>query len=218
MPSTPPTPNTTEPVVLKTLKGVKTQKGESSSHVTLSRSLQACCMAPSPVWTAGLDWQCSKLEVHGSDMGQHDPGRGPRSQDGPCQSLESLRANYRMGFGNSAQTAERRWGPPRPLQGSALSSPWTLASKVTNPRGLGRRLGPIRQVRRDCLGGAKPHFPPRFRASDSHPPDVAPILRGGAKPLFVRRNSSSPRRPAHNRALCTELNIRSQLKEPTQEL
>jgi hypothetical protein len=67
-----------------------------------------------------------------------------------------------MGFGNSAQTAERRWGPPRPLQGSALSSPWTLASKVTNPRGLGRRLGPIRQVRRDCLGGAKPHFPPDF--------------------------------------------------------
>ena len=98
--------------------------------------------------------------------------------------------------------------PPRPLQGSALSSPWTLASKVTNPRGLGRRRGPIRQVRRDCLGGAKPHFPPRFRASDSHPPDVAPILRSGAKPLFVRKNSSSPRRPAHNRALCAELNIR----------
>lgn len=77
--------NRTEPVVvLKTLKGG--QKGESGSHVTLSGSLQACCMAPSPEWTAGLDWPCSKLEVQGWDMGLHDPGRGPRSQDGFCTS------------------------------------------------------------------------------------------------------------------------------------
>lgn len=87
MPSTLPTPNTTEPVVLKTLKGVKTQKGESSSHVTLSRSLQACCMAPSPVWTAGVDWQCSKLEVHGSDMGQHDPDVGHDHRTAPVSLL-----------------------------------------------------------------------------------------------------------------------------------
>ncbi|PMD54006.1 uncharacterized protein K444DRAFT_634791 [Hyaloscypha bicolor E] len=205
MPPTLPTPNRTEPVVLKTLKGVKTQKGESSSHVTLSRSLQACCMAPSPVWTAGLDWQCSKLEVHGSDMGQHDPGRGSRSQDGPCQSL------YEQIIEWDSETPLKRRSeggvPPGPSKG--LRSP-RLGPSHQKLQILADWAGGLARFDR-CAGIASvvpSHTFRQIRASDSHPPDVAPILRGGARPLFVRKNSSSPRRPAHNRALCAELNIR----------
>jgi len=166
--------NRTEPVVLKTLKGG--QKGESGSHVTLSASLQACCMAPSPEWTAGLDWPCSKLEVQGWDMGLHDPGRGPRSQDGFCTSglsngIRTLRSNGRAEAGS----------PLAPLQGSALNSPWVswvLACRIKSYKSA--RIG--QEAWPDSTGA--PGLPrwcqatpsTRFLASDSHPPHRCPDL------------------------------------------
>jgi hypothetical protein len=152
-------------------------------------------MAPSPVWTAGLDWPCSKLEVPGWDMGLHDPGRGPRSQMAFFTAYEQIiEWDPDAPLKRASQGGVPPGAPPRVCPQLALgSSP--VASKVTNPPdplGLGRRVGPIRQVRRDCLGGAKPHLPPDFWLLIPTRHTVAPILRSGAKPLFVRRKSSRP--------------------------
>jgi hypothetical protein len=132
--------NRTEAVVLKTLKGG--QKGESGSHVTLSGSLQACCMAPSPEWTAGLNWPCGKLEVQGWDRGQHDPGRGPRSQMAFFTEYEQI----------------IEWDPDAPLKRASQGGvPPGAPPRVCPQLALGPRLShqklPIHQIRLDWAGG-----------------------------------------------------------------
>lgn len=156
--------NRTEPVVLKTLKGVKW--GECGSHVTLSGSLHACCMAPSPVWTAGLDWPCRKLEVQGWDMGLHDPGRGPRSQ----------MAFFTSKLSNGIRTLRSNG---RAKAGSPLSlSKGLLACRIKSYKSA--RIG--QEAWPDSTGA--PGLPrwcqatpsTRFLASDSHPPHRCPDL------------------------------------------
>jgi hypothetical protein len=206
MPSTLPTPKQTRTSSLKAFKGG--QKGESSLHVTLSAPCKHVAwrhLRCGPLVSIGsaANWRCK-----GETWAGMTQDVGHRSQDGPCQSLSRLlRANYRMG--DPEIPLKRRAkagslpGPPWPLQGSAGLCPLL----ALDPRIKSYKSARIGQETWPDSTGA-PALPrwcqatlsTRFLASDSHPPDVV----GGAKPLFVRKNSSSPpgpwapRRPALN--------------------